>query len=84
MKKKQKKNKKNNHSVKFRIFQKKNERKDFSKLYTAWKVSKYGVFSGPFFPAFDLNTVLYSVRIQENMDKKTSVFGHFSRTDTGD
>ena len=23
---------------------------------TAWKVSKYGVFSGPYFPAFELNT----------------------------
>ena len=23
---------------------------------TAWKVSKYGVFSGPYFPAFGLNT----------------------------
>ena len=24
--------------------------------YTAWKESKYGVFSGPYFPAFELNT----------------------------
>ena len=24
--------------------------------YTAWKVSKYGVFSGPYFPAFGLNS----------------------------
>ena len=24
--------------------------------FTAWKVSKYGVFSGPYFPAFGLNT----------------------------
>ena len=23
--------------------------------FTAWKVSKYGVFSGPYFPAFGLN-----------------------------
>ena len=29
---------------------------------TAWKVSKYGVFSGPYFSAFGLNT--------ENMDQK--------------
>ena len=29
---------------------------------TAWKVSKYGVFSGTYFP--------YSVRIQENTDQK--------------
>ena len=25
------------------------------KNFTAWKVSKYGVFSGPYFPAFGLN-----------------------------
>ena len=24
--------------------------------FTAWKVSKYGVFSGPYFPVFGLNT----------------------------
>ena len=33
---------------------------------TVWKVSKYGVFSGPRFPVFGLNTEIYSV------------FGHFS------
>ena len=44
---------------------------------TVWKVSKYGVISGPYFPVFGLNTEiyslrksLYSVRIQENMDQK--------------
>ena len=31
-------------------------------LITAWKVSKYGVFSGPYFPAFRLNTDIYSRR----------------------
>ena len=38
---------------------------------TAWKVSKYGVFSGPYFPAFDLNTEIYSVnlRIQSECGK---------------
>ena len=30
-------------------------------LVTAWKVSKYRVFSGPYFPAFGLNTERYSV-----------------------
>ena len=29
--------------------------------YTAWKASKYGVFSGPYFSAFGLNTESYSV-----------------------
>ena len=28
----------------------------FTEVVTAWKVSKYGVFSGPYFPAFGLNT----------------------------
>ena len=28
-------------------------------LLTAWKVSKYGVFSGPYFPVFRLNTEKY-------------------------
>ena len=31
------------------------------KSNTARKVSKYGVFSGPYFPAFELNTEKYSV-----------------------
>ena len=26
---------------------------------TAWKVPKYGVFSGPYFPVFGLNTGKY-------------------------
>ena len=48
---------------------------------------KYGVFSGPYFPAFGLNTERYSVslRIQSECGKirtrKDSVFGHFSRSD---
>ena len=42
---------------------------------TAWKVFQYGIFSGPSFPAFGLNTeiyckYLYSALIQENMDQK--------------
>ena len=30
--------------------------------YTAWKVSKYGVISSPYFPAFGPNTERYEVR----------------------
>ena len=39
---------------------------------TAWKVSKYGDFSGPYFPTFGLNTGIspYSVRMQENTNQK--------------
>ena len=53
---------------------------------TAWKVSKYAVFSGPHFPAFALNTERYSVslRIQSECGKirtrKNSVFRHFSHS----
>ena len=35
---------------------------------TTWKVSKYGVISGPYFPLFGLNTEIFSV--QENTDQK--------------
>ena len=38
------------------------ERK-FKVLHTARKVSKYGVFSGPYFPVFGLNTEIYSVNL---------------------
>ena len=43
-----------------------------SNTVTAWKVSKYGVFSGSYFPAFWLNTARYSVslRIQSEGGKK--------------
>ena len=51
--------------------------------YTAQKVSKYGVFSGPYFPVFGLNAESFGVnlRIQskcgEMRPEKNSVFGHF-------
>ena len=54
-------------------------------FYTAWKASKYGIFSGPYFPVFGLNTEIYEVnlRIQSEYRKlrtrRNSVFGHFSR-----
>ena len=54
--------------------------------YTAWKVSKYRVFSGLYLRVFELNTERFSVslRIQSEcgkiQTKKTSGFGHFSRS----
>ena len=56
---------------------------------TAWKVSKYGVFSGPYFPVFGLNMeicgVNYYNRIQSEYRKiwtrRNSVFGNFSRSE---
>ena len=56
--------------------------------HTAWKVSKYEVFSGPYFPAFGLNTEKHGVylRIQSECRKirtrTNSVFGQFSRSDS--
>ena len=29
---------------------------EFTQLYTAWKVPKYGVYSGPYFPVLSPNT----------------------------
>ena len=60
------------------------------KRSTAWKVSKYGVFSGPYFPVFGLNKERYSVslRIQSECGKirtrRNSVFRHFLRSERPD
>ena len=54
----------------------------------ALNVSKYGVFPGPYFPAFGLNAKRYevSLRIQSKCGKirtrKNSVFGHLPRSET--
>ena len=37
---------------------------------TAWKVSKYRIFPGPYFHAFGLNTERYSIRMRENTDQE--------------
>ena len=57
-----------------------------SDISTVWKVSKYGVFSDPYFPAFGLNTERYSVTlgIQSECGKiwtRNSVFRHFLRSE---
>ena len=50
-------------------------------------MSKYGVFSGPYFSVLGLITEIYGVnfRIQSEYRKirtrKNSVFGHFSRSE---
>ena len=36
--------------------------------YTAWKVSKYGVIFGPYFPVFNANTGKYSPEITPYLD----------------
>ena len=42
---------------------------------TAWKVSKYGVFSSPYIPVFGLNKGKYGP------EKTHSIFGHFSHSE---
>ena len=52
---------------------------------TAWKVSKYGVMSGPYFPVIGLNTEIYEVNLRISSEYRkirtgsNSVFRHFSR-----
>ena len=49
-------------------------------------MSKYGVFSVPYFPVFGLNTETYSANLHIHSEyrkirtRKNSVFGHFSRS----
>ena len=45
---------------------------------TAWKVSKYGVFSGPYFPAFRLNTEIYGVDEGKYGPEKTPYLDTFA------
>ena len=54
-------------------------------INTAWKASKYAVFSGPYFLVIGLNTEIYAInlRIKAKYTKirtrKNSVFGHFTQ-----
>ena len=38
-------------------------------------------FSGSYFPVFELNTEIYSVRMRENADQNNSEYGHILRSD---
>ena len=42
-------------------------------LCTAWKLSKYGVFSGPYFPVFGQNTGKYGSEKTPYMDTSHTV-----------
>ena len=58
----------------------------FLEAAAAWKVSKYGVFSGPYFPSFGLNTRRYFVSLQIQSEcgkiqtRKNFAFGHISHS----
>ena len=55
-------------------------------IHTAWKVSKYGLISGLYFPVLGMNTEIYEVnlRIQSEYRKirtrNNFIFERFSRT----
>ena len=55
---------------------------EMHKHTTAWKVSKYRVFSGPYFPVSGLNTKIYEgyfriTEYGETRTRKNFIFGHF-------
>ena len=62
-------------------------KKNIERHYTAWKVSEYGVISGPYFPVFRLNTKIYGVNLRNQSEyrkirtRQNFVFGHFSSSD---
>ena len=45
---------------------------------TAWKVSKYGVISGPYFPVLSLNTGKYGPEITPYLDTFHAVFADWT------
>ena len=61
-------------------------RKTSSFLITAWKLSKYGVISGPYFSVLGLNTEIYGVNLRilskyrKIRTRNNFVFGHFLRS----
>ena len=50
--------------------------------YTAWRVSKYGVISGPYFPVFGLNTGKYGPEITPYLDAFHAIKEHLGWTET--
>ena len=43
-------------------------------------VARYGVFSDPYFPVFELNTECIQSECRKIRTRKNSIFGHFSRS----
>ena len=53
---------------------------EFQELHTTWKVSNYGVISGPYFPVFGLNTGKYWPEITPYLDTFLAVGAPLSNT----
>ena len=57
------------------------------KKVTGWKVSKYGVNSGPYFLVFGMNTEIYGIHLciqseyRKIRTRNNAVFEHFSRSE---
>ena len=43
------------------------------RILTTWNVSKYGVFSGPYFPLFWMNSEIYSLNFRIHSEYRKSV-----------
>ena len=58
----------------------------FDTFFTAWKVSKYRVFSGPYFPVYGMNSEIYGANLHSQSKyrkirtRKNYVFWHVSRS----
>ena len=52
--------------------------KGLHKIYTTWKVSKYGGFSGPYFPIFSPNTGKYGPEKPPYSDTFNEVIVNFA------
>ena len=52
--------------------------------FTAWKMSKYGVISGPYFPVFNPNTGKYRPEITPYLDTFHVVFSTLKHRNNGD
>ena len=55
---------------------------DWYMVFTAWKMSKYEVFSGPYFPQLDWlrRDTKYWVQMRENMDQEKPCMWNFLRS----
>ena len=56
--------------------------KTFCWWHTAWKVSRYGVFSGPYFSVFRLDIQSFSPKTGKYGPEKTPYLDFFSSSDT--
>ena len=49
-------------------------------MSSAWKVSRYGVISRPYFPVFGMNTEIYRIQSEHGIILSRNNSVHFSHT----